>query len=231
MSNVLKINRSEIEKELKYSRFLNNFPNINLGSLIITSMCVIAMIIVTFTMLPVGLYNPEMMSDPYNYFSDFNNIYLTLHSHLYCPQIPIAIFAGALLGPRLGTFGMIVYVALGLLGFPFFASGGGIMYVFKPVFGFIIGYILAAYVVGRIFQAKLNSLHIISAAFAGIIIVHFIGITYMVGDLLLTGNSFTTIWSWVYGLSLVNIPYDILFSLILCALARPLRGLLWVAMD
>src|SRR3989339_1595633 len=106
MSNVLKINRSEIDKQLKYSRFLNNFPNFNLGSLIITIMCVIAMIVVTFTLLPVGLYNPAIISDPYTYFSDYNNILLTLHSQLYCPQIPIAILAGALLGPRLGTFSM-----------------------------------------------------------------------------------------------------------------------------
>lgn len=231
MSNVLKINRSEIDKQLKYSRFLNNFPNFNLGSLIITIMCVIAMIVVTFTLLPVGLYNPAIISDPYTYFSDYNNVLLTLHSHLYCPQIPIAILAGALLGPRLGTFSMMVYVSLGLFGLPFFAAGGGFGYASKPVFGFIIGYIIAAYVVGKIFEKKLNSLYIISAGIIGVAIVHVIGDTYMSINLLLAGNSLSTIWGWVYGLSIINIPYDFIFSIILCASARPLRGLLWVAMD
>ena len=231
MSNVVELHRSSINKKLKYSRFLEEYPSFNLGSLAITLMCVILMIVATFSLLPVGIFNSQLLANPIDYLSDINNILLTLHSQLYSAQIPIAIFAGALLGPRLGTASMVIYVLLGLIGVPIFASGGGIEYLFKPVFGFIIGYIIAAYLVGKILSGKVSSLNIIFATLMGIVTVHFFGVTYLVIDMLISGSPINVIKAWVWGLSFINLPYDILFSFVLCALARPIRGLLWIAME
>ena len=58
--------------------------------------------------------------------------------------------AGLLLGGRLGAVSVGVYIAVGLLGLPVFAEGGGIFYVLKPSFGYIIGFAVASYVTGRI---------------------------------------------------------------------------------
>lgn len=58
--------------------------------------------------------------------------------------------AGLLLGARLGALSQALYVALGLAGLPLFAMGGGVGYVFQPTFGFVLGLIPAAWVIGRI---------------------------------------------------------------------------------
>lgn len=58
--------------------------------------------------------------------------------------------AGVLLGPRWGAASQAVYVALGLMGLPVFTLGGGLGYVFQPSFGFLLGLIPAAWVIGRL---------------------------------------------------------------------------------
>ena len=64
----------------------------------------------------------------------------------------LAVFlAGALLGAKWGTVSMCVYVALGLVGLPVFASlQGGFGVLAGPTGGYIVGYILAAVIVGSI---------------------------------------------------------------------------------
>src|SRR3712207_6937283 len=59
-------------------------------------------------------------------------------------------FSGMLLGAKLGALSQILYVAMGLLGIPIFTEGGGLMYVVKPTFGYLVGFIVGAYVIGFI---------------------------------------------------------------------------------
>ena len=49
-------------------------------------------------------------------------------------QILFTTLAGLLLGSRLGATSVCIYIALGLLGLPIFAEGGGFAYVLKPRF-------------------------------------------------------------------------------------------------
>ena len=58
--------------------------------------------------------------------------------------------AGLLLGSKRGTISVVAYMLLGLAGLPIFSEGGGLWYVFKPSFGYIIGFCLGTYVTGRI---------------------------------------------------------------------------------
>ena len=59
-------------------------------------------------------------------------------------QLFFVTMAGFVLGPRLGAVSALVYVALGLLGVPIFTEGGGLGYVFKPTFGYLISSVLRA---------------------------------------------------------------------------------------
>ncbi len=71
----------------------------------------------------------------------------------------LAVFiAGGLLGAKYGTISQVVFVMLGLIGAPVFAGfHGGIGAVFGKTGGYILGYILAAFLVGIISQkAKLT---------------------------------------------------------------------------
>lgn len=65
---------------------------------------------------------------------------------------PFGVFlAGLLLGPVWGGFALLLYFVVGLAGAPVFSNGGaGIGYVFGPTGGFLIGFLLAAVLIGAI---------------------------------------------------------------------------------
>ncbi len=99
--------------------------------------------------------------------------------------LPVLVYlAGLILGAQYGALAMFVYVFLGLLGLPVFASApfAGFAYIFKPTFGFLIGYIAAAYVVGLIYRRG----NIWSSAFAtltGLAVLYLFGLVYLYGVL------------------------------------------------
>src|SRR5699024_12851678 len=66
-------------------------------------------------------------------------------------QTFFAVLAGLVLGSRVGAFSMFVYMMLGLVGAPVFAQfKGGMGMLLSPTFGFILSFILIAYVAGKI---------------------------------------------------------------------------------
>ena len=64
-------------------------------------------------------------------------------------QYLFTMLAGLILGPRLGTISVTAYMLLGLAGLPIFTEGGGLWYVLKPSFGYIIGFCIGTYVHAR----------------------------------------------------------------------------------
>ena len=60
-------------------------------------------------------------------------------------QTFFVLLAGGLLGPVWGGISMLIYLALGLTGFPVFAGGSGLGIVFSPTFGYLFGFPFAAY--------------------------------------------------------------------------------------
>jgi biotin transport system substrate-specific component len=63
-------------------------------------------------------------------------------------QTFFACMAGLILGKKWGTASQAIYALMGLIGIPVFARGGGITYIFIPSFGFILGFILCAFLCG-----------------------------------------------------------------------------------
>ena len=76
--------------------------------------------------------------------------------------------AGLLLGARLGALSQALYVGLGLVGLPIFAAGGGFSYVFNPTFGFLLGLIPAAWVIGRLAEKNRTPLRLALACAAAL---------------------------------------------------------------
>lgn len=85
------------------------------------------------------------------------SLVLALASAIKVPLQPVpvnlATFAVAVLaaafGWRVGVATVVLYIAEGLSGLPFFSYGGGWAYILSPSFGFIIGYLPMAYVIGQ----------------------------------------------------------------------------------
>ncbi len=61
--------------------------------------------------------------------------------------LAVAILAASF-GWRIGVATVALYIAEGLSGLPFFANGGGWGYVLSPSFGFIVGYLPMAFLIG-----------------------------------------------------------------------------------
>lgn len=97
-------------------------------------------------------------------------------------QSMFTILAGLLLGPKLGALSQLVYVLLGLAGVKIFAGfSGGPQTVFSPSFGFLLGFILAAYLVGKVAHSEdIPSLgKIFIATLTGTLVIYALGVPYM----------------------------------------------------
>lgn len=94
-------------------------------------------------------------------------------------QVFFVSMAGILLGPKCGALSQMVYVALGLVGLPIFTEGGGPGYLFQPTFGFLLSYIPAAWVIGRIAGSCPSKKRIAAACLAGLAVIYLIGLPYM----------------------------------------------------
>jgi biotin transport system substrate-specific component len=148
--------------------------------------------------------------------------FITIASIPLTLQTFFAILAGALLGSRLGSLSMIVYTLVGFLGVPVFAQlSNGYSAIISPTFGFILSFIILAFVTGKIVEAKgkptLATFFI--ACFVGLILNYVIGTTYLYASLkYFLGIDITYLAAWK--LMLVFLYKDIAVT-VLAALLCP----------
>ena len=134
----------------------------------------------------------------------FNNDKLTLKSMVLCalftaliaigafitiplPYVPITLqtlfvlLAALILGPKLSTISVGLYIFIGLIGIPIFTKGGGLHYVFQPTFGYLIGFLIASYIIGRIAgkDRDVSYLRLSVSTVVGIIVIDVIGMIYL----------------------------------------------------
>lgn len=95
-------------------------------------------------------------------------------------QFLFSLMAGLLMGPKKGGLTLATYLILGLVGLPIFAHGGGLGYILRPTFGFLIGFLGAAIVSGAVKrkQKKNTFLSYVIAAFLGELIYYLCGLIY-----------------------------------------------------
>lgn len=130
-------------------------------------------------------------------------------------QTFFAILAGAILRSRLGAITMAVYAFVGLAGAPVFAKfGGGLSSVVSPTFGFILSFILTAYVTGKIIELKKSMPAYITAALIGMVINYVFGTNWMYFAYKLwaaapDGFTYKMAWLWMA----VPLPKDIVLAI------------------
>lgn len=108
--------------------------------------------------------------------------FITIGSVPLTFQTAVAILAGIILGRKVGTFAMIGYLIIGLIGAPVFSGfHGGLQSVALPTFGFLLSFIPTAYFVGLTYE-KMNNQSFYTfmfASFIGLLINYAIGIIYL----------------------------------------------------
>lgn len=149
-------------------------------------------------------------------------------------QTLFVMMSGNLLGGKFGAVSQILYLALGLMGVPIFAYGGGIGYVFQPTFGFLLSYPLAAMSIGLIAKSILSSrdtkppsvkhqfVSYFLADIGGVIIIFALGIAYLYFNLKLgwylnigqLPKGKIDFYDALKSLILIFIPVDLLKALI-----------------
>ena len=93
-------------------------------------------------------------------------------------QVPALLLCALVSGPRAGMIAAVAYLSLGLLDLPVFHSGGGLTYVLEPGFGYLAGFIPAAWLTGRLSQQQgMGDLTAqAAAAVAGLVTLQFCGL-------------------------------------------------------
>jgi biotin transport system substrate-specific component len=102
-------------------------------------------------------------------------------------QTLAVLLIGALYGPRLGTATVLAYVAEGAAGLPVFAgAAGGLAVVAGPTGGYLLGFVVAAWLVGSLVgRGHGRSLVTIVAAFvlgdAALMLLGFLWLAHLAG--------------------------------------------------
>lgn len=94
-------------------------------------------------------------------------------------QFLFTAMAGIMLGAKYGALSQIVYVALGLIGIPIFTLGGGFGYVLQPTFGFLLGLIPAAWLIGKLTEKRTAAWQLALSCAAGLAALYLVGLPYM----------------------------------------------------
>jgi len=131
--------------------------------------------------------------------------------------------AGGLLGRKYGTLSIVVYVLMGAVGIPVFAgfqAGFGVLT--GPTGGFIMGYILAAFIIGSIADRSassgIRSLALCtSSMILGIIVCYSLGTIWF---MVLTG---TGIWTSLTACVFPFISVDLIKIAVAAVLVRKLH--------
>jgi len=100
----------------------------------------------------------------------------------YTLQFVFCAYSGLLLGARKGLYSQAIYISIGLIGIPVFVNGGGPSYVLQPTFGYLIGFGICAYTVGKlteIYAEKLTFIKIFGAVLLGLFFVYLVGVGYL----------------------------------------------------
>lgn len=88
----------------------------------------------------------------------------------------------ALLGPRLGFAAMATYLAAGLAGLPVFsgapARGIGLAYALGPTGGYLLGYLAASWLTGRLAQGR-GPIGTAGAMLTGLVVIYAAGLLWL----------------------------------------------------
>ncbi len=128
-------------------------------------------------------------------------------------QLFFSCMAGLLLGPAWGAASQALYVLLGLAGVPIFTEGGGLMYLAKPTFGFLLGLIPMAFFVGLAARRLRLPLfpRLLLAGLIGLVVLYAVALPYLYLSL---GGAWSIGKTLVSG-CLIFLPFDL--CKLLCA--------------
>lgn len=151
--------------------------------------------------------------------------FVTMHITM---QLFTSILCGFCLPVKYAFCCMSSYILIGLVGFPVFASGGGIQYIMKPTFGFVLGFLICSLVCSiqsiRKRPQTLKDFYLIGLE--GLISFYLIGNLYYYFSFPILMNTHIPLWLAFVNGFLVSIIPDLLICFVACKVSKILQVLL-----
>ncbi len=127
-------------------------------------------------------------------------------------QVGAVLLIACLGGKNAGLLSQVGYVLLGLMGLPIFDRGGGLEYLQQPNFGYLLGFIVGAWVCGWLaFQTLVKFSSLIASCLVGLLLIHIVGLFYLIVTYFFTGlgSEMDSLWSGIMIYSLQPLPGQI----------------------
>ena len=114
---------------------------------------------------------------------------LALSAHIQVPFWPVklsmqsfvVLAIGFAYGSRLGAVTILAYIAEGAAGLPVFQSGAGVAYLAGPTAGYLLGFVLAAALLGRLSERlRLSSIPAAAGAvLLSVVVIYVPGVAWL----------------------------------------------------
>lgn len=119
-----------------------------------------------------------------------STLIICFSGYIYIPlwftPVPIALqnstvlLMAGLLGSRRALTSLLIFLSLGMVGLPVFSGGcSGMQYLMGATGGYLIGYLLAAFIVGKIAERSKTVLNAAMALTVGNLVVYTLGAGYL----------------------------------------------------
>jgi biotin transport system substrate-specific component len=96
-------------------------------------------------------------------------------------QLGAVLLSGCVGGKNAGALSQIAYLVLGLSGMPIFGQGGGLGYIYKPNFGYLLGFVPGAWLCGWVaFRVAPRLEGLALSCLCGLLVIHGVGLLYLV---------------------------------------------------
>ena len=175
------------------------------------------MLIIICAMIPSSIIFPQ---------KDLSLVNIPLHSNW---QIQGLLLTSLLCGPEIGTISAISYLIIGLFFLPVFHGGGSIGYILTHEFGYLLGFIPAAWTCGFL-SKKTSKANLINYSFyttISLCIVHIIGIIYLIFGKIF-GNWFNSLSDLILINTFIPFPTQLLLCISISLLSLLLKSILRV---
>lgn len=125
-----------------------------------------------------GTFLEASVTNPLSFWSSETTSILSLGVN---SQVGAVLLIACLGGKNAATLSQIAYLTIGLTIIPIFSQGGGIGYLQEPSFGYLLGFIPAAWITGNIaFKASLKLELLAFSCLSGLLTIHLCGLSYLV---------------------------------------------------
>lgn len=143
------------------------------------------------------------------------------------------LLAGLLLDKRIAGTSVWIYLLMGLSGVPVFAAGGGLSYLLRPTFGYLIGFAVAAYLIAWLCEhfRSLGFMKMFLFSLIGLFTYYAIGVLYyFLACRFLISQEIT--WQiLLFNCFLLTLPADFLLCLAAVSISIRVRSIVRAALQ